>query len=681
MTLDELLAKCAGVRREGAGWSARCPAHDDRRASLSISEGAEGRLLVHCHAQCQLDAVLVAWGLTPRDLFPEGTAESKIPLAEYAYYDELGTHLYDVVKFPPKEFRQRRADGEWSMRGVRRVLYRLPELTKQAVVYIAEGEKDVNRLWREGLAATCNVGGAGKWKPDLTVQLKAAAVERVVLLPDNDTPGRTHMQQVADSCRQAGLSVKVLGLPVPAKGDVSDWFDAGHTKAELIALVKRQLLYDGSAPLDVVLAAPTPIIESQVGTVHEWSESPAGHRLTVPDLSLTFDLTRIRHEHHELQALLTVRCGLRGAKTVGDQVIHSADFNLSASRTRTERAKILAERSRAPQIDWFGLLEELCMRALAADEQGEQEYILSDLARPEREHGADINMGGLPALRRHPTIWFGAGASAKSLLALHLGIQLAQQGESVLLLDWEFSPEEHRERMAMLVGPHTAVSNLLYRRCDRPLVRDILRLQAIVARHKVTFLIADSVGFACEGPPESAEGATGYFAALRALGPQLGSLHIAHQSSAENGDQKPFGSIFWLNGCRSCWYLKRSDADQRTNDEITVSLAHRKSNLGRLQSARAQRIQFAEDRIVIASTDLLETEHTELLVGLPVWERMRSVLRQHGPMTGADLAERIEATAQAVRTALNRHHRELGRAPDGRLTLLDTTHSDDGTIV
>jgi AAA domain-containing protein len=58
------------AKRSGKGWLAKCPAHEDRRPSLTIDEGSDGRALVKCHAGCTLDAVLAASGLTRRDLFP-----------------------------------------------------------------------------------------------------------------------------------------------------------------------------------------------------------------------------------------------------------------------------------------------------------------------------------------------------------------------------------------------------------------------------------------------------------------------------------------------------------------------------------------------------------------------------------------------------------------------------------
>ena len=180
-----------------------------------------------------------------RRSFPDKTTSAKASIvATYQYLNQGGLHLYDVCRLEPKDFRQRSADGTWKTAGIPRVLYRLPELQGQTIAYLPEGERDVEGLRGLGLTATCNAGGAGKWRPEYTQQLKAAAVEHVVILPDNDDPGRAHADMIAASCHAAGLKVKVVTLPdLPLKGDVSDWLDAGHTKDELIALVKATPLY------------------------------------------------------------------------------------------------------------------------------------------------------------------------------------------------------------------------------------------------------------------------------------------------------------------------------------------------------------------------------------------------------------------------------------------------------
>uniref|UniRef100_A0A7V4WMA6 Zinc finger CHC2-type domain-containing protein n=1 Tax=Candidatus Caldatribacterium saccharofermentans TaxID=1454753 RepID=A0A7V4WMA6_9BACT len=77
LTTERLLQLLNGVRQVGPGkWVARCPAHDDRRPSLSIAEGKDGRILLHCFAGCRTADVLQALGLTFRDLFPEGAPQT-----------------------------------------------------------------------------------------------------------------------------------------------------------------------------------------------------------------------------------------------------------------------------------------------------------------------------------------------------------------------------------------------------------------------------------------------------------------------------------------------------------------------------------------------------------------------------------------------------------------------------
>lgn len=228
------------ARKNGHGWEAHCPAHEDDRASLSITTGDDGRVLLRCHAGCEARSIVEAVGLTLGDLFPP--REHREPEHVYTYRDETGASLFEVCRFPGKQFRQRRSDGNggwvWKLGDVRRVLYRLPDLKGHPAVFIAEGEKDVETLRTQRLAATCNPGGAGKWRDEYVAQLKTAGVERVCILPDNDPAGDAHARQVARSCHDAGLVVRVLPLPgLDLKGDVSDWLET-HTKAQLLETVK-----------------------------------------------------------------------------------------------------------------------------------------------------------------------------------------------------------------------------------------------------------------------------------------------------------------------------------------------------------------------------------------------------------------------------------------------------------
>lgn len=235
--VQAVLDRLQGVKPSGqAQWSALCPAHDDRHASLSVSCGDGGRCLIHCHAGCTPEAICCAIGLEAKDLFaadpkPNAKPVAKI-VASYNYVDAAGTLLYQVVRFEPKDFRQRRPDGQggwtWKTRGVQRVLYRLPELLAAdptAWVFVVEGEKDADALAALGLVATCNPGGAGKWMDEYTQALRSRLV---VVVPDRDNVGWTHAEDVARRLSGAAATVRILDLgQVAGFGgkDVSDWIE------------------------------------------------------------------------------------------------------------------------------------------------------------------------------------------------------------------------------------------------------------------------------------------------------------------------------------------------------------------------------------------------------------------------------------------------------------------------
>ncbi len=72
LPVEAILSALNKVRRSGKGWVACCPAHDDRTPSLSITEGDDGRALLHCYGGCDVRSVVEAAGLKMTDLFPEG---------------------------------------------------------------------------------------------------------------------------------------------------------------------------------------------------------------------------------------------------------------------------------------------------------------------------------------------------------------------------------------------------------------------------------------------------------------------------------------------------------------------------------------------------------------------------------------------------------------------------------
>jgi hypothetical protein len=201
----------------------------------------------------------------PDDRRQEPKREPAKIVATYDYVDEHGEVLFQVCRYEPKTFRQRRPDGSgwsWSVKGVRPLPYRLPELLKAGkarVVFIAEGEKDVDNLAALGVLATCNAGGAGKWPADLT---EFFAGRDVVILRDNDDAGHKHGDLVAGLLYGTAKRVRVLDLPgLKAKGDPTDWIADGGTKAQLVALAVQAPEYQRDTAHPV----------STLGAIH-WSD-------------------------------------------------------------------------------------------------------------------------------------------------------------------------------------------------------------------------------------------------------------------------------------------------------------------------------------------------------------------------------------------------------------------------
>lgn len=217
-----------------------CPAHPDSNPSLSVNPGRDGNVVLHCQANCDLNAVLQALDLTPADLFdaPQSNGKEQ-PQDIYPYVDEHSNLLFEVVRFPNKKFRQRRPDGkggwEWSLGDTRRVLFRLPQVIDAArtgrIVFVCEGEKDVLAVERSGGVATCNPHGAGKWRQDYSEALKGADV---VIVRDQDPAGTKHAADVESSL--SGKAKRVRVVDPHAGKDAFDHLTGGHTLEDWLRL-------------------------------------------------------------------------------------------------------------------------------------------------------------------------------------------------------------------------------------------------------------------------------------------------------------------------------------------------------------------------------------------------------------------------------------------------------------
>jgi len=307
-TYRPVIAALSGFKDYGNGRGrALCPCQhrDGSDADLSLAIGRSGTLIVRCYPRssnatgCSADDVMRRLGLSMSHLFPDwaertrlyqeramrnNTGEEYAVEGEYEYFDVDANGdpvpLFTVVKKKApsgaKDFPQKRRNPKfdttkppgkdnprflWETRGVKKVLFGLPELRaalrerRERYVFVVEGEKDVVTARKIGLTATCNPGGTLKWTEDsYTTELTGC---NVVVIPDEDTvyedknkpglfrcPGVEHARQVCEALLGKAASVRVLRLPdVPESGDLTDWYE--RQDAATAAAAVRKLLDEG----------------------------------------------------------------------------------------------------------------------------------------------------------------------------------------------------------------------------------------------------------------------------------------------------------------------------------------------------------------------------------------------------------------------------------------------------
>jgi len=225
---------------------------------------------------------------------------------------------------------------------------------------------------------------------------------------------------------------------------------------------------------------------------------------------------------------------------------------------------------------------------------------------------------------------------------------LANQDIPVLYADWEFSQSEHRKRLARLFP--MMPKNLYYIRCDHPLKQEVDHLTDIIQKHKIQYIICDSIGFAVDGPAESHEGAAGYFRYLRQL--RVGSLNVAHipKQYDDGREAQIFGSIFFKNGARSVWFIER--AKENPSGELRFGLYHRKNNVGAILQPKGFKLIFRGSNTLVESVDLKTVE--ELASGFPLFDRVKAALAG-GALSMKALAEDLDSPVPSIRSVLSRH--------------------------
>lgn len=235
-----------------------CPFHDDRNPSCSVSPTKRCFHCFGCKKSGTLTQLLAKLQGGSEEQLIRNKAEvlrlqiefhepDKKAEAIYSYKDPGGTLRKQVLRYKDKKFAQRRPGPTswiWDVKGVKPMLYNLHRLDFANVIIITEGEKDADRLNALELRAThnCEViattsGGADSWSDELA---KYLLNKRIIVIPDNDQAGRAYCGQVVASLNQRGIQNCVVELS--GFKDVSEYLDAGHSKDELVALIRRTWL-------------------------------------------------------------------------------------------------------------------------------------------------------------------------------------------------------------------------------------------------------------------------------------------------------------------------------------------------------------------------------------------------------------------------------------------------------
>jgi hypothetical protein len=228
--------------RYGTNGSLKVDVAGGRWYDFETETGGNVLELICGYREC--DEKAAAQWMRDQGILTNGSAghASKV-VATFSYQDADGREAFQVLRYEPKDFRQRHRQGNqwvWSVKGLPVIPYRLPQLREalamERVVFVVEGEGKVDLLWSWNVPATCNAGGSKKWKAEHVEFLRDADV---IIMGDNDDAGRKHEQLVGKSLVGVARTIRVLHLPgLGPKGDVINWAKAGGTADKLWHLVE-----------------------------------------------------------------------------------------------------------------------------------------------------------------------------------------------------------------------------------------------------------------------------------------------------------------------------------------------------------------------------------------------------------------------------------------------------------
>lgn len=267
------------MKRYGDKVQCRCPAHDDKHASLTITKGRKCTLF-YCHAGCTVDAVLNAAGLEKKDTFydveprsPNWKAyvedrEKRRIEAVYNYVSINGAYAFTKIRCEGKKIIYGKLQNNrftYGLHGVGRKSYKAiygslqainKTITEDKPIFIPEGEKDVDTLTKQGYTAW-TYGGCSDWQSDFATLVQGADV---YILADNDEAGRRVAETIQNDVKTVAKSSKII-VPMPdtPKADITDYFNTGHSKQEFEQMLQQEQSAVKEAVREVVAKHDIPI--------------------------------------------------------------------------------------------------------------------------------------------------------------------------------------------------------------------------------------------------------------------------------------------------------------------------------------------------------------------------------------------------------------------------------------
>lgn len=356
-----------------------------------------------------------------------------------------------------------------------------------------------------------------------------------------------------------------------------------------------------------------------------------------PELGVEMIVERLVEEKTDIRCELTVNSD---HPTHGGR-LYSGHLLLMGPNSRKQVVNALLDRN--PEIDWAGVIEQLCLLSRERYRHGEPVVDLSLVTFGEKARF----MVEPFILENGITILYGDGASAKSSLALSWGVQISLARGAVLYLDWEDDAATHAERLKAIcsaLGTEDAGYGVFYQRRHARLAESVKEIRKIVGEKQIDLIIVDSLGMAA-GDPNNSDLMIEAMRAARALGTAVLAIHHLPKNAVDKS--KPFGTVYASNEARMTWLVEKTQEED--SDEFTVLLTNHKSNRSKMFAKRAMKIRFLNSEEGLQELGITEVKAIEVEAfrsRLPLWSHIGAVLK-----TGMSVAEIKAVLAEDGREA------------------------------